>query len=902
MMNCFGTKIDSYRPVVRLYILLAIGCTVLLVKQQLCAAEFAPHDAPSIAELLLVTRPVREMEEAELLKLVPEQSGLHYVGCPNCKGGRQENQLTWSHERPDEVSCQFCNHRYPSEQYPMNQSVVVQTPSGRSASFPYWADANGYRYFFRSKRDTEARAYIADQARNLALLYQATKDPQHARRALLILDRFAQLFPDWCYHYDYPFQQKEIYDGVVTPENFRRGFRTARWSWWAYNDIPFPLVQAYDWIANSHALAEFSRERGRDARERIERDLIRAACEQVLGNEEAYSNMSPRAWHALVVAGRVLREPRYVHEVVRRVERFAATQFFYDGIWSEGSPDYAWQSVEGVRSVLGVLQGYSDPPGYLDVVDGTRFDDLDLKSAFPVLERAHESLRLWHLPDGRPVPVHDTWSTSRRGGSNQTEPYLLPALGHACLGGGSSGDQTQFHLTWSGGYGHSHGDNLSLLLFAQEKELLSDLGYTHTAYRSWTLATAAHNTVVIDGCNQSLGNLRSPTDGSLIDIDLNNSQIQYIHADGKRGYPNLAEVFERQLVVVDAGAGQRFALDVFQVQGGRTHDYFIHGYADGLSTVETSLAMVDRDNLLPSRAQWEPTKNEGEAGRIAQPFYAYGFLRRLRTAKLIAGNAIPVSFLLAKEASSQPAGVRVIVLPESDSELILGENPSIRQAGENDAELDKHHRPFLIARHHAQRGRSQFVSLIEPFSGEPVVRNLSRVPDPGGGLILRVELKDRIEWFVFGAEKEVVLPLTQNAPAATFQGKFGCLIQRESLIENVYALGNSRWILGSTEIKGTREHAVLRRIENGSLVVDRDSHVPPDKGSVILLQTADSWSYPFTIRDVIEEGATLKLVVVEGASLKYDASARQLQLASFPARTHSGQVSLEWSTSADSRP
>ena len=70
----------------------------------------SPQDAP---RLLSATAFVRGLDEDALVKLVPEQSGLHFVGCPNCTGGRQENQLTWTPERPDEVTCRYCKHRLP---------------------------------------------------------------------------------------------------------------------------------------------------------------------------------------------------------------------------------------------------------------------------------------------------------------------------------------------------------------------------------------------------------------------------------------------------------------------------------------------------------------------------------------------------------------------------------------------------------------------------------------------------------------------------------------------------------------------------------------------------------------------------------------------------------------------
>src|SRR4051812_1566461 len=42
--------------------------------------------------------PVLRLEDDELLRLIPERSGLNFVGCPNpnCRGGTQEGQLAWT--------------------------------------------------------------------------------------------------------------------------------------------------------------------------------------------------------------------------------------------------------------------------------------------------------------------------------------------------------------------------------------------------------------------------------------------------------------------------------------------------------------------------------------------------------------------------------------------------------------------------------------------------------------------------------------------------------------------------------------------------------------------------------------------------------------------------------------
>ncbi|MCC6511013.1 MAG: heparinase II/III family protein, partial [Pirellulaceae bacterium] len=807
------------------------------------------------AELLRATAQIRQLDEAEVIALVPTQSGLNYIDCPNCTNGRQENQLTWSPDRPEQVVCKFCRHRYPSADYPMNKVVEVSTPTGKPARFPYWEDASGYRHFFEAKRNDEARMYMAQQAQQLGELYTITGDRTHARRAAIILSRFAELFPDWCFHYDYPFKQKEIYDGPVMPRDYRTGFRTARWTWWAYRDIPMPLIECYAAIRSSDALSELSRSTGRNIVHTIEHDLIRSACEQVLANPETYSNMSPAAWQGLVLAGRVLPEPRYVHEVTRRLQVFVNQQFFYDGVWSEGSPDYGRQSVNGLDRVVAMLEGYSDPAGYLDPKDHQRFDDLDLNAAFPSLSAARRALRLWHLPNGRTVPVHDTWSTSRGPETTETHAYLLPAVGHACLGGGIQDRQTQFHLTWSGGYGHSHGDNLSLLLFADGRERLSDLGYTHTAYRSWTLATAAHNTVVIDGQQQSLGKNQTPTDGVLLDADLSDPLVQHVYAEGGRGYPARAQDYRRRLIVIRDPSGHSYAIDRFDVAGGATHDYFLHGDADGPGAVSTSLPLVELASLLPEGMKWTPTTNEGETGKIATPYYAYGFLKRLRTAQLPKFVPVPISFRVADAPS-----VNVWLIPQSEQQLVLGENPSIRQALENDAELEKHHRPFMMVRSKvADSGSSRFVALLEPAGKETKIRRIEQVPDAGGATLLRIELIDRVDWVVIQAQQPVEIKTTgltdaPSNPTVTFQGDVGVLSMLGQTINRALVFGQGKWQFSDHTVTSQRERAPLVRIETNKLVINNGNskvaQPAPTKGSVVRLTTQDGWCYPYTVLNV----------------------------------------------------
>src|SRR5512133_1190405 len=144
------SAVRDHRPMLRF---LRSASAVLLAAS--CHASVYPPGVTSkdVARLMQSTAYVRSLDEAALRKLVPAQSGLNYVGCPNCNSGQQENQLAWTPDRPGEVYCQYCNHRYPSSKYPMDQALTVRNPRGETQRYPYWADAQGYRYYFEARRD-----------------------------------------------------------------------------------------------------------------------------------------------------------------------------------------------------------------------------------------------------------------------------------------------------------------------------------------------------------------------------------------------------------------------------------------------------------------------------------------------------------------------------------------------------------------------------------------------------------------------------------------------------------------------------------------------------------------------------------------------------------------------------
>ncbi|MSS71631.1 MAG: hypothetical protein EXS64_09090 [Candidatus Latescibacteria bacterium] len=177
----------------------------------------SPAGMDAVEELRNRVAPVLKLSETEMVALIPDRSGIYFVGFPNCSGGTQEGQISWTIERPDEVFCKFCGMRFPNEKFPENRVLRVQNPlgavqeypcyeapvplsRGRPASVPQTEAGEGYRYFFREKGWYLARAYFEEAARNLAVLYRLTGDRVYARRAALILNRFAEVYPGYCVH------------------------------------------------------------------------------------------------------------------------------------------------------------------------------------------------------------------------------------------------------------------------------------------------------------------------------------------------------------------------------------------------------------------------------------------------------------------------------------------------------------------------------------------------------------------------------------------------------------------------------------------------------------------------------------------------------------------------------
>lgn len=667
--------------------------------------QFSTENIPSLERQVATAM---AMSPRELFDVVPSASGKYFCGCPHCDGGSQEHAMVWELGMGDRVKCRYCGMTFPNEQYPNHREKTITAPSGAVQVYRWYEKEDGRQYYYEARAWYERMRWTCTMALRLANLYALTSQPEYGDRAAAIVGRYAQVYPDYAIRFDYPFAQLKFWPANQKwPYEGINAYRGAKFYWWGYGDIPQELVRAYDLLASGDAFERMKELLGDGIRERIERDLIRMSYDFVAANPDAYTNMSPGMYEDMIVAGRVIGAPEMVHEAVTRFRTLVAKQFFFDGWWRECAPSYHWQTIHYCTRVAHVAKGYSDPPDW----PAPRFDNLDLASDVPLLAKAFRAGKEACLPDGRVIPINDSWWNDKQQPLEASAARMWSGMGHAALGAGEGAHQIQAHINWNAAFGHHHMDSAAIILYAFGKELLSDIGYTHTRYRNWTINSASHNLVVVDERSQPLESDNPTMMGDVLFFDDSHPHVQAIVVDARRAYPQCT-VYCRRLVLIHIAEGQDYLVDVFDVEGGTTHDYFLHGCADEEGTCETDVSVEQSvETLVPAWGGNGEYTGENCVDVRGEKYHAYAFLR-----DILSG---PTNGPCRATWRYGNIGLRTYLFPEDGTMLYRFWSPAIRRAGEIDAKLEEYRMNGLMLRHTG--GRSRFAAVHVPFETEPWV-------------------------------------------------------------------------------------------------------------------------------------------------------------------------------------
>ncbi len=294
----------------------------------------------------------------------------------------------------------------------------------------------------------------------------------------------------------------------------------------------------------------------------------------------------------------------------------------------------------------------------------------------------------------------------------------------AVLRSGAGDNRRGVWLDYDVGGNHGRPDGMNFGLYAKGLELLSGFGYPPVQFGGWSSPralwykmTAAHNTVVVDGKNQTLhfgepetaplsvqlnplkGNVRARTTAWSA-----GEAVKLIRVSG----PELVQTtplaqYERSLLLVDLSAEDSYVLDIFRVAGGRDHAKFLHGYFGAAQTTGLEL------QLLTDYGQG--TQMRHFRGGTPAPGWQCDLRADDRYHYLPAGADVHLRYTdLTRDAQAAVA----------ESWLVYQDAGVAREAWV----------PSVMVRRQSSAAplTSTFVALLEPYAGQSNLRAITRLP------------------------------------------------------------------------------------------------------------------------------------------------------------------------------
>lgn len=263
-------------------------------------------------------------------------------------------------------------------------------------------------------------------------------------------------------------------------------------------------------------------------------------------------------------------------------------------------------------------------------------------------------------------------------------------------------------LDYDAGDNHAHWDAMSLGLFAKGLDLMPDLGYPPVQYGGWSgprfdwyRSTASHNTVVVDGSSQVVGEGMTTLWGEA-------GGARLIRADAPE--TTGCSRYERTVAMVDTGSSDSYLVDVFRVTGGTDHAKFMHSHY-GVLTTPGLISRPAPDYGHGALMRGFKRLYETDGTTPAQPGWMADWDIEDRQQLTPSGADVHLRYTdLTTNAEAYT----------SESWVAVGGTTGVEEAWI--------HRLMVRRQSQTEPLVSTFVSVIEPYEGHPIIAAVRRLP------------------------------------------------------------------------------------------------------------------------------------------------------------------------------
>jgi len=695
---------------------------------------------------------------------VPRAFNVSTGGCPvHGKDIYKHGTYPWKldRERPFTIICPVGGERYPSNDFEAYYRSGMKDESLLTG--PYadpgrgWVSPGGEKYWLVGYAcHWNWQKTWLPAVTTLSQAYVLTGDRLYARKAIVMLDRIAEIYPGLDY-------SKQSRYAELVGGRYHAKIVNAIWETGVLRRLAVAYDLVFDALVGEGAISLPWRT-AEQIRANIEANLLEEGVEAVgRGQIQGNFGMHQSALAYTVVVRQNGPTAGLLDGIFTSTGGSHSQEglnyalynlVFKDGMPFESSPNYCFSWVSNFVKVADAVSRsgidlYEHPKmrlmfdAPLELICAGKFtpaigDAGSIRAGWigPQLDTYEAAYR--HLPEPRYA-----WAIDRLGGLKSdrigsfddlfkqsifdkakadAQDYrrrpasrLLDGYGLAVLNNANDSIAVSMYYGIRGGHGHS--DRLNLELFARGRRLSPDLGYPDfmntfwPGIASWSKNTVSHNCLVLDDRRQ-LGNQA----GKVLRFH-DSPTVDVVDVDGGGSYGQ-ADVYRRTLVLVEVGEDDAYLVDVFRVRGGTSHVLSIHGQEGEFELAGITLPAPVTEGTLAGR--------DVAYGRLyddpqrSKPEYKGGFYGYSGSGYQHLFNwqrATPDEMVIGtwKLKDTPAARLRVHVPPRPEQELIVAD-AYVSPTRKIPTVLK-----YMLLRRSGAESSSTFATVWEPAGDEPLI-------------------------------------------------------------------------------------------------------------------------------------------------------------------------------------